>query len=109
MIITTIQGVVVTTMRDTKVVMASIRLKTKRPMKINAQARLPTTNVALGRLSLGKTLEKSSPFRTATACRATYRWALQGVPEEERTEAAQSRSIRRCSRPGSGTGARVGR
>ena len=48
-------------MRDTKVVMASIRLKTKRPMKINVQARLPINSVALGRLSLGKTLEKSRP------------------------------------------------
>src|ERR1700694_81439 len=61
MIITTIQGVVVTTIRDTKVVMASIKLKTKRPMKINAQARQPVIRVALGRLSLGKTLEKSRP------------------------------------------------
>ena len=57
----TIQGVVVTTIRDTKVVIEEISVKAKRPMNISAIDTRPMSIVARGRLKRGNTLEKSKP------------------------------------------------
>ena len=57
----TIQGVVATTIRETKAVIESITFHQNRPMKMSTAEIEPIIRVATARDNLGNTLEKSRP------------------------------------------------